>query len=379
MLTIAMTVLSLSACGKEASGEEQSSAVSTEETGGGEAGQEASAAAPLQDIDAEKYVTLGDYASMKVTLTGPSVSDQDVEAFIEQKLKESGGTEGAAVMDRAVENGDTVNINFVGKLDGEAFQGGTDDSEEGTNLEIGSGSFIPGFEEGLVGAKPGETKDLTLTFPDPYDRNPDLAGKETVFTVTVNGIAPKELTEEIVPVLNKDSESIDDYKKFVRESLMEKAQTEYDNNYELNLENAIVEQLIADSTYKEIPEDMIQKYNNNIINNLTMTAQNYGMDLETYVYYAYGGIDYASFENVAAGWAEQSAQQALAFQAIANKENLNPDDETAKTRLEEEAKASGFESGEEFLGESSLEDFKEYVMFMDVMEFLKEKTEVTVE
>lgn len=126
----------------------------------------------LQDLDIEEYITLADYKSMKVSAVRPAVDDETVTQYIDSELLVG------KITDRAVEEGDVADIDFVGKKDGVAFEGGT---AAGYMLTIGSGGFIPGFEEGLVGVMPGETVDLNLTFPENYKKNPDLAGQEVVF------------------------------------------------------------------------------------------------------------------------------------------------------------------------------------------------------
>ena len=284
-LTVVMTALLLSACGDNASEKTESSvAVDTEETGSAEAGQEADAGAQaewtaLKDMDVESHVTLSEYMGIPVTLQNPSVSEEDVDAYIETTLRSLGGTE-AAIMDRAVEEGDVVNINYVGTIDGVAFNGGTDDSEEGTDLEVGAGGFVPGFEEGIIGAIPGEIVDVDVTFPEDYHE--ELAGKEAVFAITVNGIAPSELTDELVPFLNEELSTIEEYRQFVYDSLMKDRQSEFDDYYDNMVQEAMVSALLEECTYTDVPQELVERYYSNIVNNLTMTAQMYGMDLETY-------------------------------------------------------------------------------------------------
>ena len=113
----------------------------------------------LQDLDIDKYVTLNDYKNMKVEVYKPQTQDQDIEQYIDSELLKG------YIKDRAVADGDVANIDYEGKKDGVAFEGGT---ASGFDLEIGSGSFIPGFEEKLIGVMPGETVDLDLTFPEAY-------------------------------------------------------------------------------------------------------------------------------------------------------------------------------------------------------------------
>lgn len=380
-LAVAMTAVMLSACGKDTSEKtEGSEAAGTENADAGEEKTDTDVQTDwtaLKDMDVENRVTLNEYTSMAVTLQGPSVSEEEVDAYIASAVGALGGKEGAAIMDRAVEKGDTVNINYVGTVDGVAFEGGTDDSEAGTDLKIGAGGFVPGFEDGIIGVMPGETVDVDVTFPEDYHE--ELAGKDAVFAITVNGIAPSELTEELVPFLNDELTTIEEYRKFVYDSLMENKQAEFDYYYDNQVEDAMISTLIAECTYTDVPEELVERYYTNIVNNLTTTANMYGVDLETYGSVVYGMTEYADFEEMMKSWAEQSAKQAIAFQAIANKEDLNINDEKLDEELESSAASYGLASVDEFLNGGSKEEYREYLMFENVINFLKESVQVTVE
>lgn len=167
----------------------------TEEAASEVAANEETAMIYFDEINSGEYVTLGEYKGLQVVNTVQTIGEEEVDSYIEYMMAAAGG-ELEEITDRdVVENGDVANIDYVGKKDGVAFDGGT---AEGYDLSIGSGSFIPGFEEGLVGVKKGETVDLNLTFPENYGAA-DLAGAEVVFTVTVNGIY-----KEIKPEFNND-------------------------------------------------------------------------------------------------------------------------------------------------------------------------------
>lgn len=385
-LTAAMTAVMLSACGDHTSEKAESpETVSTESADGTESIEETGNTdtaeqtewMALKDMDVESHVTLSEYTGIPVTLQSPSVSEEDVDEYIAAAVGSLGGTEGAAIMDRAVEEGDKVNINYAGTIDGVAFNGGTDDSEEGTDLEVGAGGFIPGFEEGIVGVMPGETVDVDVTFPENY--NAELAGKDAVFAITVNGIAPPELTEELVPFLNEELSTIEEYRQFVYDSLMESRQSEFDYYYDNMVQEAMLSTLLEECTYTDVPQELVDRYYSNIVNNLTMTAQMYGVDLETYGLLVYGMSEYSDFEEMMKNWANQSAKQALVFQAIANIEDLNVSDETLDEELENSAASYGLSSVDEFLGDGSKEEYREYLMFENVINFLKESVQVTVE
>ncbi|MDD3367698.1 MAG: trigger factor [Lachnospiraceae bacterium] len=325
----------------------------------------------LHTADMSKYVTLPEYTGIQVTEADPEVTDEDVTTEITGQLANC--TDPAVgITDRTVAEGDIVNIDYVGKHDGTAFDGGT---ASAYNLSIGSGNFIDGFEEGLVGATPGETVELNLKFPDTYDNNPDLAGEDVVFSVTVNFIVATEdqLTDEMVPALHAESTTVAEYKQAVRDALMESAQ----QTYESNVQNAIIEQIIAGSTFKSIPEVLQTKYEERLNYQYSQMASYYGYDLETYVYYAYG-VDLDNFNETVKQWAIDSAEQALILQAIANEQELNPTDEEVQKTMEDTAAEQSFESVEEMLGDDTTEDdFRDYLMFQNVLSYLQENAVVS--
>ncbi len=163
----------------------------------------------MKAMDWSKYVELADYSNIELDMY-PDVSDTDVESEVSSLLTQY--AEEVEVTDRAAQNGDTVNIDFVGKIDGVAFDNG---SATGYDLVLGSKSFIDGFEDGIVGKNVGDKFELNLTFPDPYPNNPDMAGKAVVFEVTLNKITETkypELTDDFI-ASNTDYDTIDEYKK----------------------------------------------------------------------------------------------------------------------------------------------------------------------
>ncbi len=383
LLMTAIMAGMLSACGGKSTKNEEGSqpadteSESAEESENGSGTQAQPEEIVLKDLDVESRVTLNEYKGMAVTLQKPTVSEEEVNEAVNDALKKLGGVEGAAIMDRAVEEGDTVNINYAGTVDGVAFDGGTDDSESGTDLKIGAGGFIPGFEDGIIGVMPGETVDVDVTFPEDYHE--ELAGKDAVFSITVNGIAPSGVTEELLPFLNEEAATVEEYRESVKAGLLENKQAEFDYYYNNQVEDALIADLVEACSYTDVPEALVEKYHNNIINNLTTTAGMYGVDLETYALLAYGMSEYSDFENLMADWAEQSAKQALAFQAIANKENLNISDEKLDEELEKYVTDAGYGSVEEFLDGGSKEEYREFLMFSAVLDFLRENAQVTVE
>ena len=151
--------------------------------------------ADLKDVEVEEYVTLPDYRNLDIQSPEKiEITDADVRSYINSRINE---VSEMRELTGTVENGDVVNIDYAGTIDGTAFEGGTAQAQL---LEIGSGSFIEGFEEGLVGANVGDRKELSLKFPDGY-RNPEVAGKDCVFSVKINHIL-KEMTDEYVALVD---------------------------------------------------------------------------------------------------------------------------------------------------------------------------------
>ena len=317
------------------------------------------------EMKVEKYVTLGDYKSLNVTVEKPVITDADVAEHVKQ-IYYSNLTAETGITDRAVENGDLVNIDYEGKKDDVAFAGGTATNQQ---LSIGSGKFIDGFEEGLICLEHGETVDLNLTFPDPYS-NAELAGQDVVFTVTVNYIYPTEYSDDVVASWgNSNYATVKEIEEFSYNYQSTNAETEYS----YMIENAVIEAFMEQCEFKELPESLVADYRASMETNLTNEATMYGMDAATLCYYYYG-MDLQTFLDT---YAPESAKQILAFQAVANAEDLNMTDEELEADLQEFATANGYASVDEFIGTNTREEYKEYYMFEDVLAFLVENAVVT--
>lgn len=280
----------------------------------------------LQDLDIDTYVTLNDYKNMKVTAYKPSVDDASIESYINSNYLTG------SITDRAVENGDVVNIDYEGKEDGVAFEGGT---ASGAELEIGSGSFIAGFEEGLIGVMPGETTELNLSFPEDY-RSTEHAGKAVVFTVKVNSIAYSveyaDATDEDLKRLGLAYNSKDE--------LWEAAKAEVEKNaeetFEANKTSAILNQCLSESTIHEIPEYLIdEEIQNYEIYMESMCQMYYGMNLEDYLSQSQG-ITIADFEADIRPDCEKTVQQYLLVEALARAEKIEVTDELIREQAEED-------------------------------------------
>ncbi len=324
--------------------------------------------ADLKDMPVDKYVTLGDYSGFEVTAAPAQVDEEKCDqllyaVYLSNVTKDNGG-----ITDRAVAEGDTVSIDYEGKKDGVPFQNGSD---TGAELTIGSGSFIEGFEEGLVGVMPGETVELALTFPEGYKKSAELAGQAVTFTVTVHYIYPAadNMEDSVVAALGiPEVSTVADMRQVVFDYLWEMAV----ESYQYELQNAVMEQLMNSSQVEELPETFVDSYKHMFIeSNANMAAIN-GMDAETFANNQYG----MSSEEYAKVSAQVQARQEVVLQAIANREGLTVGDEELQEKLEEYAGEMGV-AVEELLGTFSSEEYRNYFMSEKVMAFLLERANTT--
>ena len=270
------------------------------------------------------------------------------------------------ITDRPVEEGDIVNIDYEGKIDGVAFDGGT---AQGYDLTIGSGTFIDGFEDGLIGAETGETVDVNVTFPENY-QGEEVAGKDAVFTVTVNSISVEtlpELTDEFVQGLDVGVNTVEEYRQYAYDLLMEEEQATHDSNAEI----AVLEAVMAGSQIQDPPEDMTNRYYNRIIDNMTYYASLYGYDLETFL--SMQGTSEDAIRESAA----QAGQEIIVMQAIADAEGLSVTDEELDAEIETNAGSLGYDDVEEYRASLDVEGYREYMMSEKVLNFLLENAVVT--
>lgn len=318
---------------------------------------------PLNQMDVDKYVTLGDYRNIDVSAEAYEVEEETLNAFL-ASVYAGYAYKDFGTVERAVMDGDTVNIDYEGKLDGVAFEGGTD---QDFDLTIGSGQFIDGFEDGLIGAVPGETVELTLTFPESYD-NSALAGKETVFTVTVNYVIPgneEDMENFVVTVMGLEEENIltiASLKEYLRGLLEE----EYQYYYESDLESNLLDELVAQCTFEELPEYMVESYKELMTRNLESSAEQYGVTPDAYTAYYYG----MTMDQYVNTYVEDMVRQDIALQAIANREGLTVDDEELDQTLQEYADQGGYSSVSELMGDITRDEYRNYFMNEKVIDFL---------
>lgn len=326
----------------------------------------------LKDIDVDKYVTLGEYKGIEATVPSTEVTDAQREEWMQNDLSSLVSLENVANRE-VVEMGDIANIDYVGKKDGVAFEGGTG---SGFDLGIGSGTFIPGFEEGIVGMKKGETKDITLTFPENYNSE-ELAGQEVVFTVTVNEIKEyklPEITDELVASLEReDVKTAEEYQKLVENSI--KAQLEESNTYEIL--SQVLEKLENSSTIMDAPSPMVDRLYGVTLEQLTSQAGMYGVDVSYLVAMLYGGTQ-EEYEQTLREFAEHTAKQYLMLAAVAKNEGITITDAEMDADLKEQLGTDSEEDLKNFKADFDTEAYKEYLLTTKVCDFLRDCAKVTV-
>ncbi len=275
----------------------------------------------MAGIDVEKCVTLGDYKGVTVEKTIQSVTDEDVQNEIDNALANY-----PVEVDQAAKEGDTVNIDYVGKIDGEEFDGGSD---QGADLKLGSGKFIDGFEDGLIGAKKGETRTLNLTFPEDYTQ--DLAGKAVEFTVTVNAVKEplSEPTDQWVADNIEGYDNIADYKAGIRSEQEESNEQTAENQ----VRYAAWTQVIDNCTINEYPETLVEVGKKLYEQQVETYAKYAGMELDAYI--ESSGLTQEEYQSNMEEYGKNVAAQALVCQAICDKEGFAIGDEDYQKALQD--------------------------------------------
>lgn len=344
-MAIMMAGCMLAGCGKENSNTEEPI--------------EASEAVQVTFDEAE--VTLGEYKGLVVDIAPVTVEQSTVDLMVEEAYNSVVTAENGGITDRAVANGDTANIDYVGKKDGVAFDGGT---AEGYNLLIGSGRFIDGFEEGLVGVMPGDTVDLNLTFPEEYG-NEELNGAEVVFTVTVNYIMPEKDAWQDSVVSALGIEGVDTIDK-LRDYAYEYYYNDAMETYNTTIQNTVLRDLLDSCEFTNIPRQYIENYTATANNIIERNASLYGTDAETFCN-TYYGMTVAEFvEN----YSQETAKQEIALREIAKRENLTVTEEELDAFLVQSAEEQGYASVDAFMGQNSRETYRSYLICNKALQFM---------
>ena len=321
------------------------------------------------DYDLNEYIEVGEYKGLTVAPYSVSVTEDEIQAQIDSQLEAAVETKTLDEGDK-IKSGDTVNIDYVGKKDGEKFDGG---SAEGYDLEIGSGSFIDGFEDGLIGKTVGEKVDLDLTFPEDYSSE-DLAGQDVVFTVTVNSATRNVVPEYDLDFVkeNTDYDSIEDYEEAVEKDIYDSKENEEIYNQQAELWSQVLE----DTEVKKYPDRELDNYIKFNSDQMDDMAEAYGMTREELLA-SYEFDDEAEFEAVNEDSSKLRVKQEMVIEYIADAEKLEYTQEE-KDKMIEEFEAAGYDN--KTIKTQTGRPMEEYVhielLYQKVLDFLLENAEI---
>lgn len=310
------------------------------------------------EVAVKPEVTLGEYKGLKVDKESLEVTSEDIDAEIERERERNGRT--IEVTDRAVEDKDMIKLDFEGFVDGEAFEGG-----KGTDypLTIGSGSFIPGFEEQLIGAEIGKEVEVNVTFPENYQAA-ELAGKPAVFRCTVHQISAKELPDlddEFASEVS-ECETLEDYRAEVEKKLQDRKEAQAREKKE---DQAV--ELAVENAQMDIPQPMIDLQVKQMADDFAYRVQSQGMSLEQY--FQLTGMTRERMTEDLKPQAEKRIRTRLVLEAIVKAENI----EVSQERMEEELKKMAesyqmeVEKLTEFMGESEKKQIQEDIAVQEAI------------
>lgn len=318
-------------------------------------------------VTVKPEVKLGEYKGLEVEKLDNTVTDEDVDNELKQLQERH--AELAVKEEGAIENGDTAIIDFDGYVDGEAFEGG---AAENYSLEIGSGSFIPGFEEQLVGLATGAEKDVEVTFPEEYHAE-NLAGKPAVFKVKIHEIKAKELPaldDEFAKDVNEEVETLEELKAQTRTRLEEAKKAEAENH----LRDTLVEKA-AEGVEVDIPNALIENETSRMMQEFEQRLQTQGMNLD--LYFQFSGQDEEALKAQMKDDAEKRVKYNLTLEAIVKAENIEVTDEDVEAELTKMAEMYNMpiENIKQALG-GSAEGLKEDLKIRKAIDFLVENSKV---
>ena len=315
------------------------------------------------DVATKPEVKLGEYKGLEVDKVSTRVTQKEVDAKIQEEAEKNARE--VVVTDRAVADGDEVILDFEGFVDGEAFEGG---KGENYPLTIGSGSFIPGFEEQLVGAEAEKEVEVKVTFPEDYHAE-ELKGKEAVFKCTVHEIKAKELPEIDDEFAAEVSEfdTLEEYKADVKAKIKEQKAADGKRNQE----DQVVEQAVKNAEY-EIPQPMIETQTTQMVEDFAQRIQSQGITLEQY--FQFTGLTAEKMMEDMRPQAIKRIETRLVLEAVAKAENIEITDEKIDEELAKMAESYNMEVEKlkEFMGENEKKQMKEDLAVQEAVTFLVE-------
>lgn len=315
------------------------------------------------EVALKPEVKLGKYKGVKVEKADVAVTDEEVDEVLEKERENN--ARNIAVEDRAVKDGDMTVIDFEGFVDGEAFEGG---KGENYPLTIGSGAFIPGFEEQLVGSEIGKEVEVNVTFPEDYHAE-NLKGKAAVFKCTVKEIKEKELPELDDEFASEVSEfeTLAEYKEDVKKNLEEKKMKEAKDNKEREAVEAVV-----DLSEMDIPEAMVETQQRQMVDEFAQRITMQGLSMEQY--FQFTGTNYQQMLENVKPQAEKRIQSRLVLEAIAEAEKIEVSDEEFEKEIETMAEVYQMEASKvkEMLGDKEIKNIRQDLAVKKAAEFVVE-------
>ena len=315
------------------------------------------------EVAVKPAVTLGEYKGIQVETAPIEVTDEEIEAQVNKEREANSRT--VTVEDRAVQKGDIATIDFEGFVDGVAFDGG---KGENYDLEIGSNTFIPGFEDQLVGAEIGKELDVNVTFPEEYGAK-ELAGKEAVFKCKVNGIKVKELPEADDEFAQEVSEfdTLDEYKADIKAKLLKDKEDEAKRAKE----DAVIGKIVENATM-DIPDAMVEYQTQQMLDDFGRRMQSQGLSLEQY--FQFTGMTEADYKEQMKPRALQNIQSRLVLEAVAEAEKLEATEEDLEkeyAKMAEQYKLD-VDKVKEIFGEYQKEELKKDIVIQKAAELVTE-------
>lgn len=315
---------------------------------------------------ATDYVKLGDYKNLEVDLTVKTVTDEEVQSQIDSDLKDNSTNE--EVTDcTAVQDGDIVNLNMTATVDGEDFENGDVDDYDYT---LGSNEYGEEFNTGLIGKNKGEQFELTATLPEDYE-NDTYAGKSAVFKITINSIKKEvvpEFNDEFVKKVSDDCKTTDEYREYVRKDLQK---TEDDNNL-TSAKDDLLSSAVANSKVSGCPDKLYNLYYNQMTNDYTNYASQWGMDFDSFIT-NYMGMDLDAFKD----FVLDQVYEMEVVKTIATKEKIKVTSDEYKKNVKKIVEDNGWDSVDELEDSYSKEYLENSMLKDEVEDFLYDNAKVT--
>lgn len=326
--------------------------------------------------DYSEYVTIGDYKGFTIEVAPADVTDEQLQTKIDSIIKEK--TTYEEIKEGTVADGDVINLDYSGLLDGEAFDNGT---AEGASYTVGSGGFIDDLDTQLVGLEVGKEYDLNCTFPETYTNNTDLAGKEVVFKVTVNSIQGDaivpEWTDDFVNTYSEAAYTTTaDYEKYLTDELEKENLDTQEQEYEQSLWTKILDSATISDYPEEKLNDAYEEYYNYYYSYYSYYAQLYGTDYETFL--SANNMTDADVQNNATAQAQSELDYIMTAMEIAKAEGITLEDDEYESRVGEYAESLTYDSVDTFKDEYGESYIKESFLFDKVCDWLYDNSEMVV-